>query len=122
MAQLDFPVAQLYFATTQLNFVTTQLDFVMAKLDFATTQLDFVMADLDFPTTQLDFGMPRRVQATYASTCRDRWSGHDDESWPAKFGQPDKWKICLKAARMPRIGSDHGKTSTMDPCPGIYGL
>jgi hypothetical protein len=42
---------------------------------------------------------------------RQRWSG--------EFGQVDKWKICLKAARMPRIRSDHGKTNTPDPCPGI---
>ena len=34
------------------------------------------------------------------------------ERWLAKFGQVDKWKIYLRAAMMPRIRSDHGKTST----------
>ena len=32
------------------------------------------------------------------------------QRWPAKFGQVDKWKLCLRAARMPRIGSDHDET------------
>jgi hypothetical protein len=38
-----------------------------------------------------------------------------------KFGQVDKWKICLRAARMPRIRSDDDKTSTPDPCAGLQG-
>ena len=38
----------------------------------------------------------------------------DGKRWSAKFGQVDKWKICLKAARMPRIRSDHGKPSHDD--------
>jgi hypothetical protein len=41
------------------------------------------------------------------------------ERWSAKFGQVDKWEICLKAARMPRIRSDHGKTIPPDACPGF---
>ena len=36
------------------------------------------------------------------------------ERWLAKFGHADKWKICLRAARVPRIRSDNGKTSTSD--------
>jgi len=28
------------------------------------------------------------------------------ERWSAKFGQVDKWRICLRAAMMPRIRSD----------------
>ena len=36
------------------------------------------------------------------------------QRWPAKFGQPYKWKTCLKAASMPRVRSTHGKTSTAD--------
>ena len=39
---------------------------------------------------------------------------HATERWPAKFGQPYKWNICLKAVSMPRIRSDHGTTSTTD--------
>ncbi len=34
------------------------------------------------------------------------------ERWPGKFRQADKWKICLRAAIVPRIGSNNGKTST----------
>ena len=41
--------------------------------------------------------------------------------WSTKFGQVDKWKLCLKVARMPRIRSDDGKTNTPDPCPGLQG-
>ena len=33
------------------------------------------------------------------------------ERWLAKFGQRYKWKPCLKAAKMPRIRSEHGTTS-----------
>jgi hypothetical protein len=33
------------------------------------------------------------------------------ERWLAKFGHGYKWKPCLKAAMMPRIRSEHGKTS-----------
>jgi hypothetical protein len=29
-------------------------------------------------------------------------SGRCRQRWVAKFGQADKWKICLKAARVPR--------------------
>src|SRR5689334_23185637 len=41
--------------------------------------------------------------------------------WLAKFGQVDKWKFCLRAARMPLIRSDNDKTSTPDTCPGLQG-
>jgi hypothetical protein len=34
--------------------------------------------------------------------------------WLAKFGQSDKWNFSLKAAKMPRIRSTHGKTGTAD--------
>ncbi|MGD0107041.1 MAG: Dna2/Cas4 domain-containing protein, partial [Rhodopila sp.] len=40
------------------------------------------------------------------------------QRWPAKFGQADKWKICLRAARMPPIRSDNGKTRTTDAQSG----
>ena len=33
----------------------------------------------------------------------------------------DKWKFCLRAARMPRIRSDHDETSTPDTCTGFQG-
>jgi hypothetical protein len=36
------------------------------------------------------------------------------QRWLAKFGQSDKWKICLKAAKMPRIRSEYDETSTAD--------
>ena len=36
------------------------------------------------------------------------------ERWLAKFGQPDKWSFCLRAARVPRIRSDHDETSSPD--------
>jgi hypothetical protein len=40
---------------------------------------------------------------------------HDGrERWPGKFGQLDKWKICLRAARMPPIRRDNDATSTPD--------
>ena len=39
-------------------------------------------------------------------------SSHDlDQRWLAEFGQRYKWKPCLKAAKMPRIRSEHGTTS-----------
>jgi DDE superfamily endonuclease len=44
-----------------------------------------------------------------------------EERWPGKFGHADKWKICLRAARMPRIRSDHGKTTTSDTQSGFQG-
>ena len=34
--------------------------------------------------------------------------------WLAKFGQVDKWNFCLRAARVPRIRSDHDETSSPD--------
>jgi transposase len=37
------------------------------------------------------------------------------ERWPWKFGQIDKWKICLRAARMPRNRRYHDETRTPDP-------
>jgi hypothetical protein len=40
--------------------------------------------------------------------------GSGEERWLAKFGQSDKWKICLKAAKMPRIRSEYDETSTAD--------
>jgi CRP-like cAMP-binding protein len=43
------------------------------------------------------------------------------QRWPAKFGQADKWKICLRAARMPPIRSDNGKTRTTDAQSGFQG-
>jgi hypothetical protein len=41
------------------------------------------------------------------------------ESWSTKFGQVDKWNFYLKAARMPRIRSDYGKTNTPEAYPGL---
>jgi flagellar motor switch protein FliN len=41
--------------------------------------------------------------------------------WPGKFGQSDKWSFCLRAARVPRIRSDNGETSTPDPQSGLQG-
>jgi hypothetical protein len=32
------------------------------------------------------------------------------QRWSAKFGQTDKWKICLRAARVPQIRSDNDET------------
>src|SRR5271157_1062900 len=58
---------------------------------------------------------PRRHSA---ATSGWTWSY---ERWPAKFGQVDKWKFCLRAARMPRIRSDHDETSTPDTCTGFQG-
>ena len=43
------------------------------------------------------------------------------ERWPGKFGQADKWKVCLRAARMPRIRSDNGEASTPDAQSGLQG-
>ena len=40
--------------------------------------------------------------------------GQRHERWPGEFGQVDKWKLCLTAARMARIGRDHDETSTTD--------
>ena len=38
----------------------------------------------------------------------------DHERWLAKFGQSDKWRICLKAAMMPRIRREHGEADPTD--------
>jgi len=35
----------------------------------------------------------------------------DVQRWLAEFGHGYKWKPCLKAAMMPRIRSEHDKTS-----------
>jgi hypothetical protein len=32
----------------------------------------------------------------------------------AKFGQADKWRFCLTAAKVPQIRSKHDETSTAD--------
>jgi len=42
--------------------------------------------------------------------------------WPGKFGQTDKWKICRKAAGVPRIRSDNSKTDTSDALSGFQGV
>src|SRR3954449_6618792 len=52
---------------------------------------------------------------------RYRWRGYRPKWWLGKFGQPDKWKICLRAARMPHIRSDNGETSTSDAQSGFQG-
>jgi hypothetical protein len=36
------------------------------------------------------------------------------QRWLGKFGRGDKWKICLRAARMLLIRSDNGETVTPD--------
>ena len=41
--------------------------------------------------------------------------------WSAKFGQADKWKICLRAARMPRIRSKNDQATPTDPRPVLQG-
>jgi hypothetical protein len=41
--------------------------------------------------------------------------------WPGKFRQADKWNFCLRAAKVPPIRSDNGKTSTSDPQSGLQG-
>ena len=46
---------------------------------------------------------------------------HPRQRWLAKFGQADKWKICLRAARVPHIRSDNGETSTTDAQSGFQG-
>jgi len=43
------------------------------------------------------------------------------ERWPGKFGQVDKWKICLRAAKMPRNRRYHDETRTPDPYTGFQG-
>ncbi|MEA2731414.1 MAG: hypothetical protein QOF70_5889, partial [Acetobacteraceae bacterium] len=43
------------------------------------------------------------------------------QRWPGKFGQADKWSFCLRAARVPHIRSDNGKTSTSDAQSGLQG-
>src|SRR5215212_9277172 len=43
------------------------------------------------------------------------------QRWLAKFGQVDKWSFCLRAARMPRIRSNHDETIPPDPRTGIQG-
>jgi hypothetical protein len=43
------------------------------------------------------------------------------ERWLGKFGQGDKWKICLRAARMPRIRREHGEASTSDAQSSFQG-
>ena len=50
-----------------------------------------------------------------------RWTMKGRQRWLAKFGQVDKWNFCLRAARMPRIRSDHDETSTPDTCTGFQG-
>jgi hypothetical protein len=44
-----------------------------------------------------------------------------NQRWPDKFGQADKWSFCLRAARVPHIRSDNGKTSTSDAQSGLQG-
>jgi transposase-like protein len=43
----------------------------------------------------------------------------DTESRPGKFGQRAKWKICLKAAKMPRIRRRDDKTDTQKSRAGL---
>jgi hypothetical protein len=41
------------------------------------------------------------------------------ESRPGKFGQRAKWKICLKAVKMPRIRRRDDKTDTQKSRAGL---
>jgi hypothetical protein len=36
------------------------------------------------------------------------------QRWLAEFGQGDKWRVCLKAAMMPRIRSEHDEADPPD--------
>src|SRR3954453_24238732 len=64
-------------------------------------------------TVATDFGA-RKSPMTTVPAFRCEW-------WLGKFGQTDKWKICLRAARMPHIRSDNGETSTSDAQSGFQG-
>ena len=43
------------------------------------------------------------------------------ERWLGKFGQADKWRICLTAAKVPQIRSKNDETSTKDAQPRLQG-
>src|SRR3954470_15774171 len=43
------------------------------------------------------------------------------ERWLAEFGQGDKWRVCLKAAMMPRIRSEHDEADPPDTQSGLQG-
>jgi hypothetical protein len=36
------------------------------------------------------------------------------ERWPGKFGQIDRWIFCLRAAKLPRIRSEHDEANETD--------
>src|SRR5271154_5501177 len=59
------------------------------------------------------------AQSGRALLCRPY--GRRDQRWPGKFGQLDKWKTCLRAARMPPIRSDNDATSTPDAQSSFQG-
>jgi transposase len=44
-----------------------------------------------------------------------------EERWLGKFGQADKWRICLTAAKVPQIRSKNDETSTTDAQPRLQG-
>ena len=43
------------------------------------------------------------------------------QRWLGKFEQVDRWKICLRAARMPQIRREHDETSAADAQSGLQG-
>src|SRR3954462_7380859 len=47
--------------------------------------------------------------------------GQGIQRWLAEFGQGDKWRVCLKAAMMPRIRSEHDEADPPDPQSGRQG-
>src|SRR3954447_8261994 len=74
-----------------------------------------------------DFHGETRSNETHVSTTDPdarlykKANGQAAKWWLGKFGQIDKWKICLRAARMPHIRSDNGETSTSDAQSGFQG-
>src|SRR5215218_4087465 len=80
------------------------------------------------PVSTAELAVMRRVDALHleypfagSRMLRDLLRGEGIERWLVKFGQVDKWSFCLRAARMPRIRSNHDETIPPDPRTGIQG-
>jgi hypothetical protein len=43
------------------------------------------------------------------------------ERWLGNSAQSDKWKFCLSAARIPRVGRAHDEADPPQPQPGLQG-
>src|SRR5208337_3423660 len=52
----------------------------------------------------------------------DSFAHHDrGQRWPGKSAHGDKWKICLNAARIPRIRRAYDEANTPESRPGFQG-